>query len=163
MKYLNFIFNVLEDNNFITTLLELNNDKTCYLAVGVTDSKAGKAKNKKIIQDLETTFLKEIKLDNKKYEPKFVSNYRIPGFYNFYKKLSNDISKDINVEFLDNENYLRKPEDVSNINKVKSDFHEKEKELLNKVLDIIKKDKLYCDLINKIKPDLILNDFLYFI
>ena len=29
MKYLNFIFKFLEDNNFITTLLELKNDKTC--------------------------------------------------------------------------------------------------------------------------------------
>ena len=162
MKYLNFIFNVLEDNNFLTTLLELNNDKTCYLDVDVTDSKAGKVKNKTIIKDLETTFLNEIKLDNKKYEPKFLSNYRIPGFYNFYKKLSNDISKDINVEFLDNENYLRKPEDVSNINKVKLDFLQKEEELLKKVLDMIKQDKLYCDLINKIKPNLILNDYILF-
>lgn len=29
-------------------------------------------------------------------------------------------------------------------------------------MDIIKKDKLYCDLINKIKPDLILNDYIIF-
>ena len=33
---------------------------------------------------------------------------------------------------------------------------------MNKVLDIIKKDKLYCVLINKIKPDLILNDYIIF-
>ena len=156
MKYLNFIFNVLEDNNFLTTLLELNNDKTCKLGKKEED------KNTKIIKNLETTFLKEIKLDNKKYEPKFVSNYRVPGFYNFYKKLSNDISKDINVEFLDNENYLRKPNDISNIDKIKRDFHEKEEELLNKVLDMIKQDKLYCDLVNEINPDLILNDYIIY-
>ena len=156
MKYLNFIFNVLEDNNFLTTLLELNNDKTCKLGKKEED------KNTKIINNLETTFLKEIKLDNKKYEPKFVSNYRVPGFYNFYKKLSNDISKDINVEFLDNENYLRKPNDISNIDKIKRDFHEKEEELLNKVLDMIKQDKLYCDLVNEINPDLILNDYIIY-
>ena len=156
MKYLNFIFNVLEDNNFLTTLIELSDEKTCRLGKNKED------KNTKIIKNLETTFLKEIKVDNKKYEPKFLSNYRIPGFYNFYKKLSEVLSKDINVEFLDNENYLREPEDISNINKVKRDFHEKEEELLNKVLKMIKQDKLYWDLVNEINPDLILNDYIIF-
>ena len=156
MKYLNKILDALEDNNFLTTLLELSGEKNCKLGKNKDD------KNTQIIKNLETIFLKEIKVDNKKYEPKFLPNYRIPGFYNFYKKLSNDLSKDINAEFLDNENYLRKPKNISNINKVKRDFHDKEEELLKKVLNMIKQDKLYCDLVNEMNPDLILNDYIIF-
>ena len=145
--YLNFIFNVLEDNDFLTTLLELNNDKTCKLGKN--------EKNDKIIKDLENKFLNQIKVDNKKYEPKFVSNYRIPGFYNFYKKLSDDLSKDISDEFLNNEKSLVNME-------VKGAFHKKEKELLEKALGKIKQDKLYDDLVNRINPDLMLKEYIIF-
>ena len=160
MKYLNFIFNALEDNNFLTTLLELNNDKTCILD-------KNDVRNTKTIKDFEDIFLKEIKIDDKKYEPKFepkfLSNHRIPGFYNFYKKLSDYLkSKGINFEFLNNEKNLIKLEDISNINKEKGDFHEREEKLLGKVLEMIEQDKLYYDLVNRIKPDLILNDYIIF-
>ena len=156
-KYLRIIFNVLEDNNFLTTLLELNNEK-CKVDKNRSD-------NDEIIKELETTFLKEIKVENEKnYEPKFLSNFKIPGFYNFYKKLSDYLTKDIITEFFDNENNLRDNDidEGTNVAKIIEDFHEKEDELLKKVLDFIEKDKLYKDFINKITPDLILKDYIIF-
>ena len=156
-KYLKIIFDVLEDNNFLTTLLEINNEPNCRLDI---KDKGARPNNSKVIKELETKFLKEIKVENdKKYEPKFLSNYKIPGFYNFYKKLSDYLTKDISTEFLDNENNLRDDEDT-NVAKIIEEFHEKEDELLKKVMGIIEKDKLYNDLINRITPDLILNDYI---
>jgi hypothetical protein len=121
--------------------------------------------NSKIIKELENKFLKEIKVDNNKiYEPKFLSNYKIPGFYNFYKNISDYLTKDISPEFLKNENNLRDIDlnEDPNIAKEIEDFHEKEDDLLKKVMETIEKDKLYKDLIDKITPDLILKDYITF-
>ena len=116
-KYLKLIFDILEDNNFLTTLLEINNNKTCKL--DKNDTKAI-PDNTKIIKELEDTFLKEIKVDNnKKYEPKFLLNYKIPGFYNFYKELSDYLIKDISIEIFNNEKNLRDIEQDDNISEAK--------------------------------------------
>ena len=160
-KYLKLIFDILEDNNFLTSLLVVNNNKTIKL--DKTDTKP-KPDNSKIIKELETNFLNEIKIeDNKKYEPKFLINYKIPGFYNFYKEISEYLTKEISTEFYNNEKKLRDidlNEDL--VDKKIGDFHEKEDELLQKVLKTIENNKLYNDLINKITPDLILNDYIAF-
>jgi len=161
-KYLIRIFNILEDNNFLTTLLEINNIKTCRLD---KSDKKPIPDNSKIIKELETKFLKEIKVDkDKRYTPKFLSNYKIPGFYNFYKELSEFLNKDIIIEFFNNEKNLRdiNLEEEPNLPKKIGEFHEKEEELLQKVLKKIESNKLYNDLINKITPDLILNDYITF-
>ena len=158
-KYLLYIFRVLEHNNFLTTLLELDKDKNCKLD---KNDKSNKPNNKSIIKELKTVFLKEIKVDNdKKFEPKFLFNYKIPGFYNFYKNFSDYLNKDITTEFFNNEKNLRdyfdnKPE-IAMI-----EFHQKEKELLSKVLETVQKDELYFNLINKITPNLILTDYITF-
>ena len=146
--YLQYIFGVLEHNNFLTTLMEINKDKSINL-------------DKNIIKILKSEFLKAIKVDDEKYEPKFLFNYKIPGFYNFYKNLSEYINKNISIDFYNNEKNLReyfgtKPE------KIKNDFHDKEDSLLNLVFDKISQDKLYFDIINKISPYLILNDYITF-
>ena len=163
-KYLKLIFNELEDNNFLTTLLEINNKEPIRLD---KNDKGARPNNSKIIKELETKFLKEIKVDNdKKYEPKFLSNYKVPGFYRFYKTLSDYLTKDIDTEFLNNEKYLRdidlNEDPKPNIAKELEDFHEKEEELLKRVLEKIEKDKIYFDLITKITPDLILKDYITF-
>ena len=158
-KYLKLIFEVLEDNNFLTTLLEINKEGTCKLD---KNDRGARANNTKIIKELEIKFLKEIKVENDKiYEPKFLSNYKIPGFYNFYKKLSDYLTKEISTEFFDNENNLR-DEEETNVANIIEEFHEKEDELLKNVLGMIERDKLYKDLINKITPDLILKDYITF-
>ena len=163
-KYLKLIFNELEDNNLLTTLLEINNNNSCKLD---KNDKGPRPNNSKIIKELETKFLKEIKVDNdKKYEPKFLSNYKVPGFYRFYKTLSDYLTKDIDTKFLNKELKLRNidlnKDPKPNIAKELEDFHEKEEELLKKVLEKIEKDKIYFDLINKITPDLILQDYITF-
>ena len=84
----------------------------------------------------------EINVDNdKNYEPKFLFNYKIPGFYNFYKSLSDYLTKEISTEFFNNEKNLRDIDlnDDPNIAKEKEDFHEKEEDLLKKVTETIEK------------------------
>ena len=160
-KYLQYILRVLEHNNFLTTLIEISNDKNSKLDKNEKSDKNDRS-NKIILKELKSKFLKEIKVNNDvKYEPKFLFNYKIPGFYNFYKDLSDYLNNNITVEFFNNEKKLRdysgnKPENAKNL------FHEKEKELLNKVSEKISQDKLYFDLINKITPDLILKDYITF-
>ena len=159
-KYLQYIFKVLEHNNFLTTLIEISKDKNSKLD---KNNKSDKNDNNKIIiKELKHKFLKKIKVDNdSKFEPKFLFNFKIPIFYNFYKDLSDYLTKNITSEFFNNEKKLRdyngdKPDNEKNI------CFEKEKELLDKVLEKINQDKLYFDLINKITPDLILKDYITF-
>ena len=162
IKYLKLIFNILEDNNFLTTLIEINKDKTCRLDKNDTSPSPN---NSRIIKELETKFLKEIKVEyDKKYEPKFLSNFKIPGFYKFYKNLSAYLKKEINIEFFQNEKKLRNFDfnHDTNISEIILEFHEKEEELLKKVLEKIYKDKIYSDLVYKITPDLILKDYITF-
>jgi len=159
-KNILYIFKVLEDNNFLTTLIEISRDKSIKL--DKNDKSARNDRNKIIIKELKSKFLKEIKIDNNaKYEPKFLFNYKIPGFYNFYKNLSYYLNKNIKSEFYNNEKKLRNY-CGSNTEHAKNNFREKEKELLNEVLEKISQDILYFDLINKIDPDLILKDYIIF-
>ena len=127
-KYLQYIFKVLEHNNFLTTLMEISKDKNSKLDKNDKSSKNERA-NKNILKELKSKFLEKIKVDDTKYEPKFLFNYKIPGFYNFYKDLSDYLTKNINVEFFNNEKKLRnysgkKPEKVIN------SFHQKEKQMV---------------------------------
>jgi len=152
-KNLEKIFTFLEHNNFLTTLLEIDNN--------INQNILGKD----IIKELKDIILSKITTDEEKLEPKFLFGYKIPGFFNFYKNLSEAINKNITVNFLNNEKNLReylgsKPE------KMIEDFHEKEELLLNEVLEEININKtkfgLYLDLINRISPELVLNDYIIF-
>ena len=153
-KNLEKIFTFLENNNFLTTLLEIDKDIS-------NENKL----DKDIISELKEKILSKENFEEENLEPKFLFGYKIPGFYNFYKNLSELFNKNITAKFLLNEKNLReyygsKPE------KTKIDFHEKEESLLNEVLEEINKDKtkfeFYFDLINKISPDLVLNDYITF-
>lgn len=63
---------VLEDNNFITTLLEINDIK---IKLDKNEQNSEKSGNSTIIKELETKFLEEIKVDNNKdYKLKFLSD-----------------------------------------------------------------------------------------
>jgi hypothetical protein len=156
---LEYIFKSLEHNNFLTTLLKVSKDKEIRLD---KNDKSSIPNNRIILKYLKMQFLNEIKKENDKvYEPKFLFNYKIPGFYNFYKKFSEYLDKEITSEFFINEKILReyldnKPEIIMR------NFHNKEKELLNKVLENLKNDRVYFDLLNKITPDLILEDYITF-
>ena len=83
-KYLEIIFNVLEDNNFLTTLMEISRDS--FTKLDKTDKSGKNEKNIVIIKELKNKFLKEIKVNNEaKYVPKFLYHYKIPGFIIFIK------------------------------------------------------------------------------
>ena len=145
------IFKVLEDNNILTTLIE-------------TKNKNNKLDNN-IINELKKEILKLIKIENKIYEPKFLFNYKIPGFYNFYKNLSYDINNNISIEYFNNEKKLREYFD-DEPEKMKKEFHKKEELLLNLLIDISQdKYKFYFDIMKKIlekSPDLIIDDYITF-
>ena len=155
------LFEVLEHNNFLTTLMEISNDKNSKLDKNDRNARNDRG-NKIILKELKNKFLKGIKVENEeKYEPKFLFYYKIPGFYNFYKNLSHYLNKNITTEFYNNEKKLRDYSGKKHSD-AKNKFHDKEKELLDKVLKKINEDTLYYDLINKITPDLILRDYITF-
>ena len=41
------------------------------------------------------------------FVPKFLSNYKISGFYDFYKNLSDYLNNNITIEYFNNEKKLR--------------------------------------------------------
>ena len=93
-KYLFHIFIGLEDNNFLTTLVELKKTNNDLI-------------DNNIIIQLEDKFLDELDISKIDYQPKFSFKFIIPGFYNFYKDLSDYVTKNIYVEYFNNENNLR--------------------------------------------------------
>ena len=144
-KYLKYIFEVLEDSNFLTTLVEIKKEKDNEL-----EDKIDYLKNK---------FLEAIKMDKKKYEPKFIFNFKIPGFYNFYQNLSYYINKNISVEHFNIEKKLREYFD-ENPEKEKVNFHNNEEILLSNVYDYISNDIFIFDIIKQIPSELILKDYI---
>ena len=149
-KYLLYIFNVLEDSNFLTTLVEIKKDKNNNL-------------DENVISILKDKFLDAIKMDNKSYEPKFIFNYKIPGLYNFYKNLSDFINKNITVEFFNNEKKLREYYGP-NSEKEKIDFHKNEDIFLSNIYDYVNEranDEIFMiEVIQQIPADLILKDYI---
>ena len=146
--YLIYIFKVLESNNFLTTLVE--NKKNNFERID----------NDLIIQ-LEDKFINEINLNEKIYEPKFSFKFIIPGFYNFYEKISNYITRNIYVEFFNSEKNLRIYSSL-NIDKEIINFKEKEEILLSNIYDEISKETFIFSIMNTILPDLILKDYITF-
>ena len=146
VKYLKHIFKVLEDNNILTTLLEIHKNNNSLL-------------NNSILEQLKGHFLEIITMEKIKYEPKFLFNYNIPGFFNFYKNLSNFIKENITIEYFNNETRIRELF-KGNIEKEINNFHEKEEYLLSYVYDEIGKDIFISNIINQISTDLILKDYI---
>ena len=74
-KYINYILAALEDNNILTTLIEIQNN-----------NENNKIDESKINQFL-INFLDNLTYDEKKeFNPKFLYNYKIPGFYNYLEE-----------------------------------------------------------------------------
>ena len=147
-EYLMYVLKVLEDNNFLTTLVE--NKKNNFEKI-----------DSEIIIKLIDKFLNEINSDELIYEPKFSFKFQIPGFYKTYEKISNYISKNINIEYFNNEKNLRFYYG-SNYENEKKKFHEKEEILLFNVYDEISKDEFIFGIMNEIIPELILEDYITF-
>ena len=153
-KNLEKIFEFLEQNNFLTSIIEIDKDINNKLDLD-------------IIKILTDNILKEIKSNEENYEPQFRFGYKIPGFLHFYKNLSNLLNKTFTDKFLTNEKNLRKYFGKNPII-MKDEFHENEESILVDVLTEINIDKIkfefYLDLIdkNKISQKLLLNDYIKF-
>jgi len=154
-KNLEKIFTYLEHHNFLTTLLEIDKD---------FNNKNGIDKG--IIREIKDKILSEMKNEEEKLEPKFLSGYSIPGFLIFYCNLSDFLNKNFTAKFLKNEKTLRKYSGSKPDNKI-SDFHDEEESILSEVLEEINNKykntfQFYFDLINRISPDLVLKDYIIF-
>ena len=142
-KYFEYIFKVLEDNNILTTLKDIKNSKDNIL-------------NENILNKIKKNALD--KIDKINYKPKFLSNFKIPGFYNFYKNLSTFINKNISKEYSKNESILRENKSINE--KEIKDFHEKEEVLVSSAYDEISNDKFIFDIIDEIPYDVIIKDYI---
>ena len=141
-EYLLKIFNIIEDNNFLSTLLALNKQNNLI--------------NNTLIKEIKEKYIKIIKYDkDKKYIPKFNMDFVIPGFYNFYQELSDFIISNIAKDFSQNEKRLRYFLKGDG-DKAIENFHEKENIYLKEVNQYVMKNKFIVNLINKIHIDLIL-------
>ena len=92
--YLVRLFEVSANNNILTILLEIKKNKDNLL-------------DENIIEKLKDNFLNAIIYEKGTNGPKFLLNYKIPGFDNFYIELSDFIKKNITVDYFNNETNLR--------------------------------------------------------
>ena len=140
------IFKVLEDNNFLSSLLVLKNNIL----------------NKELIEEIKEKLIKELVFDqNKYYTPKFNIDYSILGFYNFYEKISNFIISNIRRDYIQNEKKLREFLKGDSV-KETTNFHDKEEILLNDLIEEVQKDKFAIHFIPKLSKEYILRDYITF-
>ena len=147
IKNLKNTFQILEDNNILTTLIEIQKRK--YDSI-----------NQNLVEEIVMDYLDEMTVDkNYNYECKFLYNYNIPGFYNFFIYLSNYISQNITSGYFNNEKTIRVllNNDLNKINV----FHEKE-ELFLKIVykEISENHKFIFDKMEKITDDIFFKDYI---
>ena len=149
-KYINLILYELEDNNILTTLLFLKYNKNL-----INDE------YNDLVSEMAENYLNQIKMEEKKCEPKFVLKHIIPGFYNFYLKLSNFIDNEIKNDFMKNEKKIRY---YLNINKydIKQNYYKKEEDFLVLTYKEMEKNKFVKEFINKIQHNILINDYITF-
>ena len=145
-NYLKNVFEILENNNILTTLLEIKKNNYKYII-------------RDIVEEIIDKYLNEITIEeNKKYEPKFKFNYNIPGFYEFYVNISNYINKNISFLYIINE---RKLKELLKVTERVRDFHEQEKILLNIIYKgIMINYKFNFCFINRIDENIIFQDYI---
>ena len=153
-KYIYIILCKLEDNNILTSLLTLNSNNNV-----INDEL-----NDTII-DMLKKYINTIKIEDNKYEPKFILSYIVPCFYNIYIKLSEFIAENIKNDLFKNEKMIRNfSTDKKNKNETLDKYYKKEDYLLSLTLEESKNYKLFFEYVYKIPINLILNDYItYFI
>ena len=149
-KYLLYIINDLEDNNIITSLLILNENKNIL--------------PDEIVDEIKKEILNNMEYKEKEHVPKFDFDFYIPGFYYFYRDISNYITSNIVGEYSRNEKNLRKLLSKKVIDTIKL-YHEKESLLLSSLFRYIQNDDFKFNCLNKVileYSDLLLNDYITF-
>ena len=148
------VIDVLESDNFISTLFNLENN-TQYESFT----------SKENLCDMMKQYLNFAKITDIQKKSTFMSNYMLPGFFPFYNMISEYISKNIAQEFFNNEKKYR--DALKGLIKLESNFHSKEAELLHEVKKEIfdsESDnyKFIKKVINKCPCDLLLKDYINF-
>ena len=132
----------------MTTLIEIKRNNYKYI-------------KRDLVENIINKFLDEITFEkNNKNIPKFLFNYNIPGFYNFYINISNYINKNITINYFNNEKKLRELFKYT-FEKIK-DFHEKEESLLSNAYKECEKNEFIFENAKKIDENLILKDYITF-
>ena len=118
-KYLIFVLQTLEDNNILTTFIEYKKNQLL---------------DENIFNIITTKYFDNLKLDLNQKKCKFLFNYNVPCFYNFFVNISDYVKKNISSNYLYEEKIIRelKKDNDEMIEK----FHKKEEDLL----DIISKE-----------------------
>ena len=118
-----------------------------------------------LVPKMIETYLNYIKIEksekNINLKPKFALNHLIPGFYNFYKILSDFINDNIRNDFIKNEKKIRF---YLNMNKfdIKQNYYKKEEDFLSLTYHEIENDKFVSEFINKIPSNILLYDYITF-
>ena len=151
------VIDTLESDNFLTTLLALDN---------YTKNKSFTSKTN--LCKLMKKYLDSVKITEIQRKASFKLNYLVPGFLSFYDKISNFITKNVANDFYKNEKKLRDSLKGNTI-KLKCNFHLEEARLLDIVSKEIITDesenyKFINEVINESPSDLLLNDYInYFL
>ena len=151
-KYINIILGKLEDNNILTSLLVLNNDKEL-----INDEL------KENIIEIIREYITDIELEEEELKPKFDLRFIIPCFYDYYSKLSDYINQNIKSKFFKNEKRMRNPPSEKKIsrNDLQEDYNKNEDNFLYLSSEEIQKYKYFRKFFNIINnSELILNDYI---
>ena len=153
-KYIDKILCDLEDNNILTTLLVLNNDKKL-----INDEL------KETVKEMVIEYINKIKIEKNDYKPKFILSFIIPCFIELYANLSDFIIQDIRNDFFKNEKMLRNfSSNKKNASDTKDNYNTKEKYLLSLTSNKLESYKFFFEYVKKIPSDIILNDYItYFL
>ncbi len=153
-KSIDTILCYLENNNILTSLLVLNNDKKL-----INDEL------QETIKEMIKQYLEKINMEVNNYKPKFIFSFIIPCFIEFYANLSDYIIKDIRNDFFKNEKMLRNfSSNKKNESDTKDNYDTKEKYLLSLIYKKLEEDKFFFEFFKKIPSDIILNDYItYFL
>ena len=151
-KNLTKVFHYLEDNNILTTLLGIDKEHNRFLTKNQVNLILDETLNEMIINIHK----------NKVYKSKFLINYNVPGFYNFFVFISDYIKNAISSKYFANENKIRElhEECADEIKRIK---YENEENILNNLYDEVYFNHQYImKMIDYVPIDLILKDYITF-
>ena len=152
-KYINTILCKLENNNILTALLVLNNNK------GVINDEL-----QETVKELILKYIEKINFEEDNYKPKFILSFIIPCFNEFYSKMSDFIIQNIQNDFFKNEKMIRNFSNKKNESETKDSYHKKEEYLLSLSYQELENDKFFYEFVKRIPSDLLLNDYItYFL
>ena len=146
--YIKKILLKLEDNNILTTLIELQKNNFEEI-------------DKDLVKEIVMKYLDGIVNEKSEIKPesKFLFNYFVPGFYNFFKDISSYINKNITFNYYNNEKKIR---EAMKADKIIEQFHNLEDTLLNQVNKYATNNEFVSDILKKVSLDLIFSDYITF-